>query len=144
MAYADFQFYTEQFYGNAIEEKDFSRLATRASSFLDYYTMGKARKNEGLHELKMACCAIAEQYQTIDAAQKIAVDSMSSSGNKKSETVGSYSVSYTTGDESAKSALSIADNANAALAQAARMYLTGTGLLYRGGRNVCPTCCNCL
>lgn len=144
MPYADYPFYTEQFYGNAIKELDFPRLASRASSFLDYYTMGKAKKNEGLHELKMACCAIAEKYQTIDAAQKIAADALSASGKKKSETVGSYSVSYTTGEESTKTAISIAENANAALAQVAQMYLAGTGLLYRGGRNVCPTCRNCL
>lgn len=144
MAYADYRFYKEQFYGRAIEELDFPRLASRASSFLDYYTMGKSKKNEELHDLKMACCAIAEKYQTIDAAQKIAVDALSASGEKKSETVGSYSVSYTTGEESTKTALSIAENANAALAQVAQMYLAGTGLLYRGGRNVCPPCCNCL
>ena len=140
--YADFLFYTEQFFGTSVAEPDFPRLSSRASSFLDYYTMGKSKKSPDLYELKMACCAIAEQYQIIEAANKVVSQSVSNPGAKKSETVGSYSVSYATGEESAKNALSVSGEANAQLAKMAQIYLIGTGLLYRGGRNVCSSYCD--
>ena len=47
MAYADYTYYTDTFLGTAVKESDFPRLALRASSYLDYYTMGKAAKNAG-------------------------------------------------------------------------------------------------
>lgn len=141
MAYANYEFYASQFFGNSIEEDDFYRLAVRASSFLDYYTMGKARKSHDAQALKMACCAVAEQYQIIEAARKVMAEAITGTGAKKSESVGSYSVSYVTGEESAKITLS---DENAALAKAANLYLSGTGLLYRGGCNVCTPCCDCL
>ena len=140
--YADFLFYTEQFFGSSIAEPDFLRLSSRASAFLDYYTMGKSKKSPDLHELKMACCAIAEQYQIIEAADRVISKSVSEPAAKKSETVGSYSVSYATGEESAGNALSAARETNAQLAKIAQLYLIGTGLLYRGGRNVCPPYCD--
>ena len=72
MAYADYRYYITTYLGTAIQEADFPRLSLRASSFLDYYTQGRAARNDGLDALKMACCAIAEQYQAIDAAQALA------------------------------------------------------------------------
>lgn len=110
MVYADYNFYTGSFLGSDISEADFPRLALRASQFLDYYTRGKAEKNPDLVDLKMACCAVAEAY--------------SKAGNKsgiKSESVGSYSVSYADEKET-----------SAALVSVARQYLANTGLLYRG------------
>ena len=55
MIYADFSFYKDTYLGRSINEEDFSRLALRASSFLDYYTQGRASKNPELYALKMAC-----------------------------------------------------------------------------------------
>ena len=111
MFYADYSFYKDAFLGVDISEKDFPRLALRASQFLDYYTRGKAAQNPDLDALKMACCAVAEAYAKVGGKAGI-----------KSETVGSYSVSYSDGVD-----------ANIALAAAARQHLANTGLLYRGG-----------
>lgn len=115
MIYADYSFYTESFMGVAISENDFPRLALRASQFLDYYTQGRAANNAGLEAVKMACCAVAEAYQTVERT--------GAKAGISSESVGSYSVSYTT-DQDAKSALS----------NVACQYLAFTGLLYRGWR----------
>ena len=41
MTYADYTYYAGIYMGS-VSEEDFPRLAVRASSFLDYYTMGKA------------------------------------------------------------------------------------------------------
>ena len=141
MAYANFCFYANEYYGQAIDEFAFPRLAIRASSYLDYYTKGRAGKNPELKELKMACCAVAEQYQIIEQAQAMARKSLSESlksdgGEVQSESVGSWSKTFRSAGDSAGSAASVAANAQASLAAVARQYLTGTGLIYRGRR--CP------
>ena len=66
--YADYIYYTTTYIGSALTEEEFARAATRASSFLDYYTRGKAKTYTG-DELKMCCCALAEQYQIIENAR---------------------------------------------------------------------------
>lgn len=150
MAYADYKYYITTYLGTAIQEADFPRLSLRASSFLDYYTQGRAAKNGELDALKMACCAVAEQYQTIETAQALAQKSLAVSlsaegGELQSQTVGSWSKTYRSGGDSATQAAASAAAAQAALAAAANQYLVGTGLLYRGrgyGYGHVPPCCD--
>lgn len=149
MAYADYTYYTNTYLGTAIQETDFPRLSLRASSFLDYYTQGRAAKNSELNALKMACCAVAEQYQAIDAAQVLAQKTLSASldsgGELQSQSVGSWSKTYRSGGDSAQQALSSAQAAKASLAAIAQQYLGATGLLYRGrgcGCGYVPPCCD--
>ena len=151
MAYADYDFYKITYLGTAIQEADFPRLSLRASAFLDYYTQGRAALNAGLDALKMACCAVAEQYQYIDTAQALAQKSLSASlesgetGELQSQTVGSWSKTYRSGGDSAQQALSSVQTAQAALGALAQQYLAGTGLLYRGRGCCCvPPCCDAL
>lgn len=140
--YADYDFYTTHYHGT-VNEFDFPRLSVKASAFLDYYTMGKAKFNSELEPLKMACCALVDKYaeiESLSAASKKSVSDAVSVG-KKSESVGSYSVTYQTADEFRAQEQAL----KAELSEIARMYLAGTNLLYRGGcRNVCPSHCNCL
>jgi len=138
MIYADFEYYTGTYLGNAVLEEDFPRLALRASQFLDYYTQGRAEKNADLPAVQMACCALVEQYQAIDQAQRLSGKALrgaieTSGQEAKSQTVGPLSVTYSSGGESASAAAAAAKNAREALADIARQYLAGTGLLYRGG-----------
>lgn len=142
MSYADYEFYSASYFGKAISEEDFPRLSLRASAFLDYYTQGRAEAHPELEALKMACCAIAEQYQMVDAAQDLASKGLSagmeSGGTElQSQTVGSWSKSYRSGGESAASAMTAAEAVKAQIAAIAQQYLAGTGLLYRG------RCCKC-
>mgnify|MGYP002676488224 CR=1 FL=1 len=62
MAYADYIYYSETYIGN-VSEEDFPRLAVRASSFLDYYTLNKAKDNADLDAVKMCCCALVDGRQ---------------------------------------------------------------------------------
>ena len=135
--YADYAFYTADWYGTAISEADFPRLATRASDFIDYYTKGKAETSDAETALAKCCCAIAEQMQTDENNAAIIARAQSQamvSGEIKSETVGSWSASYATAADYKES--------NAVKAQAAvyadicARYLALTGLLYRGGCHV--------
>ena len=138
MAYADYEYYTTTYLGTAIQEDAFPRLALRASSFLDYYTQGRAAKNAELDALKLCCCALAEQYQVIETAQALAQKALTASlesgdsGELQSQTVGSWSKSYRSGGESAQQAAEAAQAAEAMLASIVQRYLAGTGLLYRG------------
>lgn len=139
MVYADYDFYTNEYFGQIIQEEAFPRLSLRASSFLDYYTQGRAEENAELNALKMACCALAEQYQLIETAQKSANRSLfatleSSGGEVQSETVGGWSKSFRSGGDTAASVLSAAQGGQAELALIVRQYLAHTGLLYRGRR----------
>lgn len=151
MAYADYQYYKNTYLGTAIQETDFPRLSLRASSFLDYYTQGRAAPNSKLDVLKMACCAVAEQYQSIDLASKAALNALQNSvnageaGELQSQSVGSWSKTYRSGGESAQQATTAAQAAQASLASVAAQYLSSTGLLYRGrGCGRVPPCCDAL
>lgn len=151
MAYADYQYYKNTYLGTAIQEADFPRLALRASSFLDYYTQGRAGQNQDVNAVKMACCAVAEQYQSIDLARQAALHALQNSANAgeagelQSQSVGSWSKTYRSGGESAQQATTAAQAAQASLASVAAQYLSSTGLLYRGrGCGCVPPCCDAL
>jgi len=138
--YADYDFYTGTFYGTAINEADFPRLASRASDFLDYYTLDKAAgvtDADTVTKLAKACCAIAEQMQLDDNARALILKAQTeeqAGKGIKSESVGAWSATYTTASDytgaDAKSAQAASSGLYAALAM---RYLATTGLLYRGG-----------
>lgn len=139
MVYADYTYYSDTYMGN-VKEEDFPRLAVRASSFLDYYTQGRSAKNADLEALKMACCALVDQYQLIEQAQALSAKNLSASiaasgSELQSETVGGYSRTFRSGVDTALAALQTTDGAKRLLAATASEYLAYTGLLYRGG---CP------
>ena len=140
--YADYSFYTGEFFGTAIAEADFPRLSTRASDFLDYYTRGKAARatdEDVLTALSKACCAVAEAMKTDEDSKKLAQKATEaalseSGGEVKSESVGSHSVSYTTAADYVKDASSARPlNSRIVYADVAAVYLVNTGLLDRGG-----------
>ena len=119
MAYVDFAYYKDTFMGAMVDEADFPVVAERASAYIDYLTRGKATETDAV---KKACCAVAEVYDAYRKAREA-----SGGGDLASQTVGSYSVSYRSGDEM-KAAC------DKEMHQIARLYLCNTGLLYRGGR----------
>lgn len=118
MVYADYYFYVNEFFGKIITAEEFQHLAVLASKYIDYITMGKAKKYDADNSVKMACCAIAELY-AISEANK------SAEPEKKSESVGSWSATYYSFAESK-------DSLDATILSTARQYLVPTGLLYRG------------
>lgn len=114
--YADYEFYEEKFCGNVIKEETlFQKLSIEASYFLDELTLGRITEED--EAIKLAVCAIAEigfYEHKENSGDQIA-----------SETVGPHSVSYVkksrTSEDYRKDKI-----------RKARMYLSGTGLLYRG------------
>ena len=135
MAYADYTYYYDTYMGTMSEE-DFSRLAVRASSYLDDYTRDKAKDNAELDAVKMCCCALVDVYKLIETAKELANKDMTaglSSDAIQSETVGGYSRTMRSGGEGASSSLQAGLDAKKQLAATAMEYLANTGLLYRGG-----------
>lgn len=114
MAYVDYDFYTESYYGNVVPEADFDRLADRASDFIDTVTYGNLEdglptERKSLNRLKKAVCAVADKMYDLELAERNATNAAMSSnemvtagtngkttGIVTSISSGSESISYAT------------------------------------------------
>lgn len=130
MAYADYDYYINEFYGTAIAEADFPWLALRASAMVDYYTNGKARTATGydLTAVKNATCALAEVVQD-ENRLNTATFTADRSSQVQSETVGSWSRSY----GSVAATGTDLEMISARRKDAVLLYLGGTGMLQATG-----------
>ena len=122
MSYADYTYYTDTYLGTSIDEDDFDALALRASAQLDRITFNRASSvtdEDDLDSLAMACCAVAEEIQSVNQE--------GSTGGITSERVGSYSVTYAENNIRQLSQVQRYENV-------ARLYLENTNgnLLYKG------------
>lgn len=118
MIYADYSFYTENFKGSLIAESEFEYWAARASEYIDSMTFSRITSsimtNDVAAALKIKCCCCALADVTFNAEK---------SSGKSAEKVGNYSVTYTTTSDE------VFEKARSRLV---RMYLSETGLTYRG------------
>lgn len=147
MAYCDFEYYKNTYFGNLIKEIDFPRLAKRASDKIDAFTFGHLHiTSEGIikytwensrefnvedisesvqNKVKDACCALAEKIADIEIANQ----TIRSAGGAGISSVSSGSESISFGN-------SVAVVSNSEIQKACysivREYLAGTGLLYAG------------
>lgn len=111
MAYADYQFYTEKYYGDTVPESDFPKYAERASDRIDSITFdrlvnGLPEEERAVTKVKKAVCAVAETLYQIDQIKKASMESVGTvtreDGTVVSKAVssissGSESISYSTG-----------------------------------------------
>lgn len=112
MVYADYDYYLNEYSGNAVAEADFARLSRQASAYLDSLTYGKIRGPwVDDSRVKDACCAVAEVMQKQEQGGEVA-----------SESNDGASVTYVTSGKTAQNRMY----------DAAVMYLSSTGLLYAG------------
>lgn len=125
-AYVDYTYYTDTYLGAALSSADFPRLALRASKKIDQLTYQRAaavvtadEDDDTIDLIKMATCAVAEQIALLEKLPG------ESNGEIASEQSGSYSVTYVQ-----NSSATMSDDAK--IANAARMYLIDTELLYPG------------
>ena len=113
MAYADYEFYTTSYFGSAVPETDFPRLAERASDFVDTMTFdrlvdGLPTNERSQKRIKKAVCSLAELMHRIELAEKNAANAAASgtstiigsggsaTGIVTSVSSGSESISYAT------------------------------------------------
>lgn len=93
MAYADYQYYTDVYLGNAVSPEDFPRLAERASEYIDAATQNRAGSASGaaLERVKKAVCALVEIIQD---ETRMSARTYSAERQLTSETVGPWTKSY--------------------------------------------------
>ena len=112
MVYAAYDYYLNEYSGNAVSEADFARLSRQASAYLDSLTYGKIRGPwVDDSRVRDACCAVAEVMYKQEQGGEVA-----------SESNDGASVTYVTGSATPEQRMY----------NAAAMYLSGTGLLYAG------------
>ena len=117
MAYADYDFYTDTFFGSAIAEADFDKYAQKASELIDRYTFQRAADDEDNETaIKNAMCAVANELYDYD---------QTGSDGIQAESVGRLSVTYS-------SAAYKAQSRDARCYNAAKWYLDQTGLMCSG------------
>nr|DAX37666.1 MAG TPA: Head Tail Connector Protein [Caudoviricetes sp.] len=121
MAYADYDFYIESYFGLVVPENDFDRLAGRASDFVDTLTfdrlLGGLPTNERARKrIRKAVCSLAELMYQIELAEKNATNAAvsgtstaigsggSTTGIVTSVSSGSESISYATPQQKASGA----------------------------------------
>lgn len=131
MAYADYEYYTEEYGGTNISEEDFKFLANRASVYIDAMTMRRARKASGdvLEAVKMAICALADVFLDEENVNAAAFSEEVLSASLSSESVGRWSKSYKTRSVSSADTEALEKRKRDALL----LYLNGTGLLQAAG-----------
>lgn len=106
MAYTDYVFYKEKFYGTAIAQGDFERLIEKASDKLDIMTFdrlmfGLPDNERAVMRIKKAVCAIAEKIQEIEQAEKVA-----QAGGFKTDESGNYVGNIVTSKSSGSESIS--------------------------------------
>lgn len=133
MVYADYEFYATVYGGTALGEENYRQFAQKASAYIDYITMNRARSVSGekMCAVKNCMCAMAELEQDLSR-----IDGITYSGERpvSSETVGGWTRSYAT------KSLSQADvqRTETRRREIAFSYLAATGLLKARGYGACP------
>lgn len=117
---ADYDFYKNKYFGTVIPDKpSFNSAAGEAAAFVDSIISNREllTKEDILTKYNKAVCAAADEiYKQITVDEK---------PQKQNESVGNHSVSY--------SIKSISfEERQAIMNRKVRLYLAGTGLLYRG------------
>lgn len=115
MITVDYAFYQESYKGT-LPETDFTRLAVKASAYLDRVTFGRLSDVADaavLNQAKLACCAVADAMLANEQ------------GGVTSESNDGISVTYVEGSGPAK-------KDGKRLREAVELFLGGTDLLYRG------------
>jgi len=121
MSYADYGFYTSEYFGNVIPDSNsFARAAARATAYIDAITFGRVTSPAD-ERVKKAECAVADLFYRRELS-----DAATQNGAITGQSAGSYSVNYAAQTD-AQSAFS------RGLRSAAELYLCNTDLLYRGG-----------
>ena len=94
MACVEYDFYANEYLGEAISPRDFPRLAARASAYVRAMTRGRsgqAQSPKDQEAVRRAVCAAAEAFQD---EERLLAGAFSAEPALSSETVGSWSRTY--------------------------------------------------
>lgn len=124
MVYATYEYYVEEYYGTAIPDEVFQRVIRKASQYIDHFTFERITEEnvDEYQALPDCACDMAE------AIYKMSVSS-GAEKEKKAENTDGYSVTYVTECVDGQSREEVLKKK---LYSIAKLYLSGTGLLYCG------------
>lgn len=151
MAYADYDFYTDTFYGDVLTEKTADKWLERASEKIDALTFNRLVDGFPEHQahvikVKKAVCAVAEALYHVEQQRIATAASKDANGNVRtaitSISSGNESISYSQSTNTSVYAKAVADGAEMAnlIRGIAEQYLAwvpdrhGVYLLYAGVR----------
>lgn len=155
MAYTDYEFYKNEFYGDAVPESNFLKYADRASDRIDQYTFdrlvdGLPENERAKTKVQKAVCAVADTMYQIDQIKKASMDAIGTIQREDGTVVNKAVSSVSSGNESISYANGNSQNNRYSVAatnvqeekklllEAAVSYLfnvtddNGVHLLYRG------------
>lgn len=133
MAYTTYEFYKNEYYGDAIPDTAFSKWNDRASTKLDQLTFGNIDADaitEYGEKIQKATCALADLMYQIDYKNSHANDE--TVANIKSMSSGGRSVSFGSNETLIDKVLGDKTAQNHLFYDTVCEYLAGTGLLYAG------------
>lgn len=156
MAYTDYEFYKNEFYGDTVPESNFLKYAERASDRIDQYTFdrlvdGLPENERAKTKVQKAVCAVADEMYKVDQIKKASMDTVGTIQKEDGTVVnkavssvssGNESISYATGSNISGNVYAQASMdkkvENALLLNVATEYLAGATndkgicLLYAG------------
>lgn len=128
-----YEFYSETYYGDTIDESAFPKWLSKATDKLMYLTYGNIT-DESLkvfdEKIQKATCALMDLMYQIDAATKTAT--AKDDTNVKSKSSGGESITFGDSDTLVTKVLSDKTAQNRLMYDTISEYLAGTGLLYAG------------
>lgn len=105
MAYADYRFYIEKYYGDTMPESDFQKYAERASDRIDAITFdrlvdGFPEDERAVTKVKKTVCAVADTLYQIDQIKKASMESVGTVTREDGTVVSKAVSSISSGSES--------------------------------------------
>ena len=136
MSYADYQFYTEKYYGDTVPESEFPKYAERASDRIDAITFdrlinGFPKEERAVTKVKKAVCAVAEALYQIDQIKKASMESVGTVTREDGTVVSKAVSSISSGSESISFATGSSGNTESIYGQAAIDKKVESVLLYQ-------------
>ncbi|MEG0852997.1 MAG: hypothetical protein RSF82_03930 [Angelakisella sp.] len=120
MAYASYSDYLGDYGGSRLTEAEFAHYAAAAESYLEVLTFGRCVgvfTPKLVRAVKLSCCAVADELCRQEREPPL-----------RSQSVGQWSRTYADQRSSER-----------CIADVARIYLRGTGLLWRGWKKAVYT-----
>lgn len=123
MAYAEHDFYLNTYFGDVVTDSDtFKRLSTRASEWLDHFTMHRIDQANVSDAVRLAVCSMTEVLYYEDLRKK------ANSGREiASESNDGYSVTFASASDAERN-----KQTQTELYLSAYKYLSQTGLMDLG------------
>lgn len=136
MAYADYQFYTEKYYGDTVPESDFPKYVERASDRIDAITFdrlvnGFPDEERAVTKVKKSVCAVADALYQIDQIKKASMESVGIVTREDGTVVSKAVSSVSSGSESISFATGSSGGAESIYGQAAVDKKVESVLLYQ-------------